>query len=66
MTWELLPPGYDIDTWEDAERLSKDLKGNAAGDSDRCLRTKKALRYLVPEHAAQTIVSCPTHPSRDR
>jgi len=65
MTWELLPPGYDIDTWEDAERLSKDLKGNAAGDSDRCLRTKKALRYLVPEHAAQTIVSCPTHPSRD-
>ncbi len=58
MTWELLPPGYDIDTWEDAERLSKDLKGNAANDSDRCLRTKKALRYLVPEHAAQTIVSC--------
>ena len=66
MTWELLPPGYDIDTWEDAERLSKDLKGNSAGDSERCLRTKKALRYLVPEHAAQTIVSCPTHPSRDR
>jgi hypothetical protein len=58
MTWELLPPGYDIDTWEDAERLSKDLKGNAAGDSDRCLRTKKALMYLVPEPAAQTIVSC--------
>ena len=66
MTWELLPPGYDIDTWEDAERLSKDLKGNAAGDSDRCPRTKKALRYLVPEHAAQTIVSCPTQPFRDR
>ena len=21
MTWDLLPPGYDIDTWEDAERL---------------------------------------------
>ena len=58
MTWELLLPGYDIDTWEDAERLSKDLEGNAASDSDRCLRTKKALRYLVPEHAAQTIVSC--------
>ncbi len=48
MTWELLLPGYDIDTWEDAERLSKDLIGNAAGDSDRCLRTKKALRNLVP------------------
>jgi uncharacterized protein len=47
MTWELLPPCYDIDTWEDAERLRKDLKGTAAGDSDRCLRTKKALRNLV-------------------
>jgi hypothetical protein len=48
MTWELLSPGYDIDTWEDAERLSKDLKENTAGDSDRCLRTRKALRNLVP------------------
>jgi hypothetical protein len=66
MTWELLQPGYDIDTWEDAERLIKDLEGNAAGDSDRCLRTKKALRYLVPEHAAQTIISCPADPSRNR
>ena len=27
MTWELLPPGYDIDTWEDAERLMKDIEG---------------------------------------
>jgi hypothetical protein len=49
MTWELLPQGYDIDTWEDAERLSKDLKGNAAGYSDRCLRTRKALGYLKPD-----------------
>jgi len=66
MTWEMLPPGYDIDTWEDAERLRKDLEGNSAGDSDRCLRTKKAFRYLVPEHAAQPMLSCPsTHPSRD-
>lgn len=67
MTWELLPHGYDIDTWEDAERLSMDLKGNAAGDSDRCMRTKKALMYLVPEHAAQPMHSCPSrHPFRDR
>jgi hypothetical protein len=66
MTWALLPPGYDIDTWEDAERLVEDLKGNAAGDSDRCLMTKKALRYLVFEHAAQTTVSCLADPFRDR
>ncbi len=48
MTWELLSPCYDIDTWEDAERLSKDLMGNAAGDPDRCVRTKKVLRNLAP------------------
>ena len=67
MTRELLPPGYDIDTWEDAERLSKDLKGNTAGDSDRCLMTKKALSYLVPDHAAQTMHSCLSrYPFRDR
>jgi rSAM/selenodomain-associated transferase 1 len=67
MTWELLPPGYDIDTWEDAERLIKDLEGNAAGDSDRCMRTKKAIRYLVPGHAPQLMLSCPSiYPFRDR
>jgi hypothetical protein len=47
MTWELLPPCYDIDTAEDAKRISKDLKGNVAGDSDRCLRTKKVLADLA-------------------
>jgi rSAM/selenodomain-associated transferase 1 len=67
MTWELLPFGYDIDTWEDAERLRNDLKGNAANDSDGCMRTKKALRYLVPEHAAQPMHSSASrHPFRDR
>jgi len=48
MTYELLPPCYDIDTWEDVERLMKDLKVNAFGDSNRCLGTKKVLADLAP------------------
>jgi len=48
MTCELLPSCYDIDTWEDAERLKKDLKDNAFGDSNGCVRTKKVLADLVP------------------
>jgi hypothetical protein len=47
MTWELLPPCYDIDTWEDAKKLMKDLKVNAFGDSNGCLRTKKVLADLA-------------------
>jgi glycosyltransferase A (GT-A) superfamily protein (DUF2064 family) len=48
MTCEMLPPCYDIDTWEDAQRLMKDLKVNAFGDSNRCLWTKKVLADLAP------------------
>jgi rSAM/selenodomain-associated transferase 1 len=48
MTCELLPPCYDIDTWDDAQRLMKDLKANAFGDSNGCLRTKKVLADLAP------------------
>jgi hypothetical protein len=48
MTYELLPPCYDIDTWEDAKRLMKDLKVNAFGNSNGCLRTKKVLADLAP------------------
>jgi len=48
MTCELLPPCYDIDTGEDAKRLMKDLKVNAFGDSNECLRTKKVLTDLTP------------------
>jgi rSAM/selenodomain-associated transferase 1 len=48
MTCELLPPCYDIDTWEDVERLTKDLKVHATGDTNRCLKTKKILTVLAP------------------
>ena len=48
MTCKVLPPSYDIDTWEDAERLKKDLKDNAFGDSNGCSRTKKVLADLAP------------------
>jgi uncharacterized protein len=48
MTCELLPPCYDIDTGEDAQRLMKDLKVNGFGDSKGCLRTKKILENLAP------------------
>ena len=48
MTCALLPPCYDIDTWEDAQRLMKDLKVNTFGDSNGCLWTKKVLADLAP------------------
>jgi rSAM/selenodomain-associated transferase 1 len=48
MTCELLPPCYDIDTWEDVERLTKDLKVDATIDTNRCLKTKKILTVLAP------------------
>ena len=47
MTWELLPPCYDIDTWEDAERLIRDVRVDASGDTNACLRTKEALAGLA-------------------
>jgi len=47
MTCELLPSCYDIDTWDDATRLMKDLKVNTFGDSNGCLRTKKVLADLA-------------------
>jgi uncharacterized protein len=52
MKYELLPPCYDIDTWEDAQRLMKDPEANVFGDSNGCLRTKKVLAdlaLLLPE-----------------
>ena len=48
MTCELLPSCYDIDKWDDATRLMKDLKVNTFGDSNGCLRTKKVLTDLAP------------------
>jgi rSAM/selenodomain-associated transferase 1 len=48
MTWELLPPCYDIDTWKNAERLIRDLHVAAIGETNGCLRTKEALAGLVP------------------
>ena len=48
MTCEMLPPCYDIDTWDDAQILMKDLKVNTFGDLNGCLRTKKVLADLAP------------------
>jgi hypothetical protein len=47
ITWDLLPPCYDIDTWEDAERLITDLQVNANGDMNGCPRTKEVLAGLA-------------------
>ena len=49
ITWELLPPCYDIDTWEDAQRLIKDLRTGAAGTMERCVKTREALAGLACE-----------------
>jgi len=46
LTWELLPPCYDIDTIKDAERLITDVQVNALGDTN-CPRTKEALAGLA-------------------
>jgi rSAM/selenodomain-associated transferase 1 len=54
MTWKLLPPCYDIDTWEDAERLIRDLLVDTEGTMNGCLRTKEALAGMAPDlHAMQ-------------
>jgi uncharacterized protein len=54
MTWTLLLPCYDIDTWEDAERLIRDLQGDAPGRMNGCLRTQEALTGMAPSlHAMQ-------------
>jgi uncharacterized protein len=47
MKCELLPACYDIDRWDDAQRLMKDLKANAFGNTNGCLRTKKVLADLA-------------------
>ena len=47
MTCELLPPCYDIDTREDAERLMLDLQHHDTGDPARCPRTREALAGLA-------------------
>lgn len=44
MTYALLPTCYDIDTWEDAERLRQDMQRSAPMDMNRCPRTQEALR----------------------
>ena len=47
MTCELLPPCYDIDTKEDAERLMLDLQHHDTGDTTRCPQTREALAGLA-------------------
>ena len=47
MTCELLPSCYDIDTWQDVERLMHDIQVQAYGDTSRCPHTKKVLTDLT-------------------
>ena len=47
MTWELLPPCYDIDTIEDAARLTTDLQVSAISATNGCPRTKEALAGIA-------------------
>jgi len=48
MTCELVPSCYDIDTWQDVERLMHDIQVQAHGDTSRCPHTKKVLTDLAP------------------
>jgi hypothetical protein len=47
-TCELLPPCYDIDTWQDVKRLMRDMQVQTPNDMNRCPRTKKVLAGLTP------------------
>jgi hypothetical protein len=47
-TCELLPPCYDIDTWQDVERLMRDMQVQTPNDMNRCPKTKKVLADLAP------------------
>jgi hypothetical protein len=48
MTCELVPSCYDIDTWQDVERLMHDIQVQAHSDTSRCPHTKKVLTDLAP------------------
>jgi hypothetical protein len=48
MKCELLPPCYDIDTWQNVERLMHDMQIHATNDTTRCPQTKKVITDLAP------------------